>query len=47
MDQAGPVIQVCSKTREVKIVAVKELHGFKISDFKSLVKPVNEHVVNL
>lgn len=47
MDQAGPVTQACSKTRDAKLVAVKELHGFKMSDFKSLVKPANEHTVNL
>jgi serine/threonine protein kinase len=47
MDQAGPVIQASSKTKEAKVVAVKELHGFTMSDFKSLVKPTNEHIVNL
>ena len=47
MNQAGAVTQACSKTKDTKLVAVKELHGFKMSDFKSLVKPANEHTVNL
>jgi hypothetical protein len=47
MNQAGSVTQACSKTKDAKLIAVKELQGFKMSDFKSLVKPANEHIVNL
>jgi serine/threonine protein kinase len=38
---------VSSKTRKAKAVVIKELSGYKMADFKGLIKSANENIVKI
>jgi serine/threonine protein kinase len=47
IEQTRPVILVSSKTRKAKAVVIKELSGYKMADFKGLIKSANENIVKI